>query len=659
MALQAGRCAVRPVFPIIESKEGRLVSIHGNRAQFFEMIPPDLEQLSETGYQGFFDALSQALAALQSDSYYKFYSIGGKSYLETNSEDAPHFPRTHLKLETGPLETFFGVSEIISGLGIYDDYLAFNGQYQRVLSAIEISGAASAPIIPRGIDYVLSIKKMPKKRAMGMLERIRTGHLSTFLKSKKDIAGESSYQQAENLLGDLIHGEESLLQMELFFIVRDYSLEGLYAKTQEIQATLLGQGIKTFIEGQSLIKAKTGLAQLFSELIPGVRPKLGLRTLYNKATHLRYLLPLNRSHLMDSGIEIHDLWGESIYFNAFEKRIKNRNMLVTGTTGAGKSVFVCKLIHHLASQYPTVILDAGGSFKKLALYHDGVTFSKSINPMQFRDAFYLREFILSVVDQDKFDRLARGKLLKEIKQVLPNVQVFSELLKVLEKEFPGISLYFEDIKDFISDDASFNEKIAYIDIDDYPQAAVAPTIIFILQYFRRIPQKEKILVFDECWSFLAEHAPYIEKCFRTFRKTGALAIAISQGISDFASQSGVGDAIGNNSHFKIYFPQKKIANSDLTDFDWERVGGLQFEKNVFSDCYLKSMDGEIQKVLRIFLSPLELELFNTEAGGSDGIIDFINRFGRYFESNAQAIENFVRLRHDEDNLSFFTDLGKR
>ena len=71
-----------------------------------------------------------------------------------------------------------------------------------------------------------------------------------------------------------------------------------------------------------------------------------------------------------------------------------------------------KLVHHLIEKYPAVILDKGGSFKKLAVYHGGHILEKEFNPMQFRDAKYLREIILSVVDPKKFDRLERGKTLK-------------------------------------------------------------------------------------------------------------------------------------------------------------------------------------------------------------------------------------------------------
>src|SRR5690606_33821190 len=110
-----------------------------------------------------------------------------------------------------------------------------------------------------------------------------------------------------------------------------------------------------------------------------------------------------------------------------------------------------------------------------------------------------------------------------------------------------ITLYFEECLSVFSDDNANDVNLLYVDIQDYPPSMVAPVILFVLEYYKRIKVSEKILVFDECWEFLTGHAKYIAKSFRTIRKTGGLAIALSQGLEDFMKlDSELCRAITNN-----------------------------------------------------------------------------------------------------------------
>ena len=354
---------------------------------------------------------------------------------------------------------------------------------------------------------------------------------------------------------------------------------------------------------------------------------------------------------MDEGIEFFDIFNECIYYNPFSATIQNRNMLVTGSSGGGKSVFVNKVIHSLIKDHPTVILDKGGSFKRLTLYHEGVNLSGKFNPLQFKDPLYLRELILSSCDKEQFNKLERGRLLKTIKGIVerdPGLTSFLEFLKHLEDDFTGITLYFEDIIDLFTDELIDDVLVLYVDVDEYPKEAIAPLIIFVLEYFKSIETREKILVFDESWSFLKDHADYIDECFRTFRKTGALPIAISQGLNDFAGSGGkLYSSITNNSFIKVFFPQEQIDDPEVLEFDQEIIRSLRFEKGKYSECYLKSADNRFRKIIRLYLTPLEMELFHTEAGRDDNFFKFFNEYRPYLSSNKETIHSYVRLKHEE------------
>lgn len=370
--------------------------------------------------------------------------------------------------------------------------------------------------------------------------------------------------------------------MEMFFIVRANSPIELNSYSSNLVRHFKSLGINLFSEGQSLREKKSGLALLFSELIPGVKPTYQLRTLPNKTSHLKNLIPLHESYLMNKGVLFHDEFNEKIFFNPFDKKLKNKNMIVSGISGGGKSVFVNKLIHHLIDKCPVVILDKGGSFKNLTTYHNGEELKYGINPLAFKCPIYLRELILSVIESRKFNKLEKARLLKKIKDSLEKINTFDELLIELKEEFKDIDLYFEEFKGFFHNkDFSFKNCL-YVDIERFPKNFISPLIIFILEYFKNIKESNKILVFDECWEFLGEHSEYVERCFRTFRKTGAFPIAISQSLKDFSSnQNELSSAIINNSYFKVFFPQELNKENSLQNFEFDKIKNLEFKKKCF------------------------------------------------------------------------------
>ena len=633
-------------FPIAEIIDHQLTSIYGDKSYFFEIEGVDLEQFNDLERDNFFSGLKDKLSNLEKHDWLKLYRLRNRLFINTSNND--QILGLDVKKCSNPLEIFFENSDIYSDIGIYDDYLLFNGKYRRVLSTKSFSDKSiDEYFLPSNIDYCLSFKKKSKSKALKDLERVRNAHSAGLVKNKRDFESEGAYSQAEDLINELTNDNESLFEMELFFLPSSTSLEELNRVTFNLIENLNMKGVETLIEGHSLKELKTGLFDIYKEIIVGVKPSFSFRSIPNRSGHLKYLIPLSKSFLMNDGIEFLDIHDQSIFFNPFSSSFKNRNMLVSGMSGAGKPVFINKVVHHLAIDHPTVILDKGGSFKKTCLYHNGNYLKSGISPMSFTCSYFLREFILSVVDKSHFNKLKRGLLLKRIKEYLQDGEAsFYLLLKYLEKDFKDISLYFEDLKDFIVDEPENISDFLYVDIEKYPRSQITPLIIYVLEYFKRIPKNKKVLVFDECWSFLKDHSEYIDECFRTFRKVGVFTIAISQGLKDFESLSeNLYSSIINNSYFRVFFPQESIVGSDITGFDNGRIKDLQFEKGVYSECYLKTSDNKIKKILKLMLSPLEYELFHTEAGQSENLFKFFEENRKYFSTNHQTIESFVRLHH--------------
>ena len=264
----------------------------------------------------------------------------------------------------------------------------------------------------------------------------------------------------------------------------------------------------------------------------------------------------------------------------------------------------------------------------MALYHGGKVLADRFNPFQFRNPDYLREFVLSVSDKTGFDKSDQGRLLHIIKKFVdsnPEID-FESFLSFIKKDFPNLNFCFEDLRDFISGEALECYPILYVDFDNYSKNIISPLILFVLEYFKNIRAKEKILVFDECWSFLRDHHEYLDRCFRTFRKEGSFPIAISQSADDFKE---IGQAISNNSYFQVFFGQE-THRGELDSFDHFQLKKLQFDKGVFSDCYLKTPDNRYRKIIRNYLSPLEMELFHTDFGGDSAFYEFFKSIWKIF-----------------------------
>lgn len=634
-------------FPIASIDGNEIVSTSGDKSYFYKLKGHDLEQKDGIEISNIFNHIESSLNNLSSKESYKFYHLKGENYLNASILN----PQIGLEIYpcNEPMEVFFEEADIFSDIGIYDDYILYNGKYHRIISVKSFNeDEIDEFFLPRSFDYILNIRRKENEKALKILDRVRMSHGAGQFKAKRDFESEGAYAQAEDLIQDITHGEESIFDMELFFIVGEESLETLNIRTFDLISSLKIKGITPFIEGHSIRSHKSGLFQIFRDLIVGVKPSFKYRSIPNKTGHLKFLIPFSESLFMNEGIELNDISEKEIYFNPFSKDFKSRNMLVTGSTGGGKSVFVNKIVHALISEHPAVILDKGGSFKKICAYHNGHNLESGINPLDFKCPYYLREFVLSAVDKEKFQRLEKGLLLKEIKAFLINYQgnSFFDLLSYLESSFKGIGLYFEDIKEFIKVSNCEVKRLLYVDIENYPSSQIAPLIIYILEYFKNIPEPEKVLVFDECWKFLKDHGEYIEECFRTFRKSGAFPIAISQGLADFSCLGkDLYSSITNNSYFKVFFPQEFIEDKDVSEFDNGRISSLHYRKGEYSECYLKTQDGLYKKILRIFLSPLELELFHTESGQSDNFFKFLKDKRDYFSSNKETIDSFVRLHH--------------
>src|SRR5690606_14129895 len=188
-----------------------------------------------------------------------------------------------------------------------------------------------------------------------------------------------------------------------------------------------------------------------------------------------------------------------------------------------------------------------------------------------------------------------------------NISSFSDFLDALEKDFKGISYYFKEIEEYFTDEILPLNDLTYCDFTLYPESMKAPLIIYLIEYFKNLNGK-KIFIFDECWHLLSKNADYIAECFRTFRKHGASAVAISQNLDDF-SETQLGRVIIQNTFYKFLFRQSLKVSEFIDSHTKSLIDSVQSVKGQYSEFLLLTENQK--KPLRFFPNPLEYELMTS------------------------------------------------
>ena len=280
-------------------------------------------------------------------------------------------------------------------------------------------------------------------------------------------------------------------------------------------------------------------------------------------------------------------------------------------------------LHNDAS---AVVLDLGNSFKKTAQYYGGESLSLSFNPLQFKSPHYLKELIISVIPANELSAKMEGKIFSLIQDNFESVATFKDLIKKISAEIPDFELYFSELWDYFDCIERDLSKFTYVDTSLYPDKIKAPLIIFLIEAFKNLEGK-RIFVFDEVWDFLSNNAEYIAECFRTFRKSGASAIAISQGLDDFSATE-MGKVIAKLSTTKILFQQSAEESSELDSFDIEKIKMLSTKRKVYSEFYIKT---ELhRKTARFYPEPLEYELFTSYHKDRELFDRFHDHYAEFF-----------------------------
>lgn len=303
--------------------------------------------------------------------------------------------------------------------------------------------------------------------------------------------------------------------------------------------------------------------------------------------------------------------------------ITNRNKLVIGPSGSGKSFFMNHLVRQYWEQNTHVLLiDIGNSYKGLCdLIHqrtngeDGIYYTYSedhpiaFNPFFTDDKVFdlekkesIKTLIMSLWKRDtevitRAEEVALSmavnlyiEKIKEDKELVPSFNTFYEFVQGDFREILEKKHYREkdfDLTNFLNVLAPYyrggeydyllnsdeqldllNKRFVVFEIDEIKEHKILfPVVtVIIMEAFinkmRRLHGVRKMIVVEEAWKAIAREgmADYIKFLYKTVRKYFGEAVVVTQELDDIVSSPIIKDTIVNNADCKILLDQRKYVN---------------------------------------------------------------------------------------------------
>jgi conjugal transfer ATP-binding protein TraC len=492
------------------------------------------------------------------------------------------------------------------------------------------------------------------KEVRSLEQKRRMAHSLSSSASHKvsDLESESRLQQTTDLIREIIETGQKIFQVELAIVLREpHTKDGL--RRLELHSKSVLSKFKA-LSGSEGCQETVGSWKIFKSNLP-LAPMSLIRSKRLKTNNLVDFLPLYGAATGDEKpVCLMNTRGGTLYsFNPYDPRLSNYSMLVTGSSGSGKSFANNFLMaQQIARGVQVLIIDIGGSYKKMTESVGGQYFEINansdiaINPFHLEDPTHLPSgdrlkslvniIELMVVDSgEKLTRFDRVQVEAALSQVFeasrnsrtpqsPTLSDFVAVCQSAEDEsvrkiakllFPwvGQTPYGRmlDRQGRIQTDkpvVAFDLK----GLSQYPDLQSVMILIltnFILEQVELNRSRPKRVLLDEAWELLKSPAAsaFMEYAVRTFRKTGSGITFITQGVEEIIS-SGIGPAILNNTATKLIMLQRgdtQILKDTLklNSQELKLIQSLEQRKGEYSEGLL--MEGDSRQVIRIQPSPLE------------------------------------------------------
>ena len=429
-----------------------------------------------------------------------------------------------------------------------------------------------------------------------------------------------TYQDAKYIRKQLQMGEEELFYYSLYFATYANTPEELEKNLQRLESIAISVGLTTI---RSVYRQETVFRAIFPFLKQSTEiSNLTARNVLSSGLASTYPFVSNALYDKDGVLIGTNSFDKSlILLNRFDtEKYKNANMFVVGTSGSGKSYFVklmlsrnrflnikqfvidpdreyqklCEKLNGTIIRFGSqqvvnifdireTILEEGESFLRNKLAKLNVFFSLIFSDMTEEEKALLEEKIIQCYNQkginedneSLYEEDSESKILKKKKfRSIDSMPIFSDLWQLLKKD-KKMKKYATILNPYITGSMKFLNRttnvnsdniLTVVDIHEIEEDEM-PIVMFIITdfFWDRIKEKrteKKILYLDEIWKMINKNqytANFVFKLFKTIRKYGGAATAITQDISDFffLEDGKYGKGILNNSSIKCLFQMEE------------------------------------------------------------------------------------------------------
>ena len=516
--------------------------------------------------------------------------------------------------------------------------------------------------MPFHYDLLLTVEVPSQSSEMAKLQQKRKmAHSLAMNNSNRasDLESETKLSSTEELIRELLNTGQRIYASQLTIVLKEAATpEGLKAlgrQTREVLSrfrSLQGaEGLEETVGSWKIFKGDLVAAPIRQE-----------RARKMKTNNLADFLPVYgpREGDFDPAVIFRNRLNGLVGYNPFDPNLPNYNVLVTGSSGAGKSFLNnCILLQEMNRNLRVFIIDIGGSYKKITEALGGQYLDINLNDKYCINPFHLdnpREepsdqkiksllaIIESMVSEDdksripKIERVLLEKAIIELyksrraKGQVPTLSDFSRYLSAFEEtSMKDISkmLYswtgdrpYGKLLDGVGS-LRADAMICAFDLkglSSYPDLQSVMLLIlndFILNQVEKDKVHQKRILIDEAWSLLKTPAAaaFMEYCVRTLRKTRSGITFITQGVEEIVT-SPIGSAILNNTATKFIMLQRGdsevLKNTlKLNSEELSLIFSLQQKKGEFAEGFM--IEGLAKQVIRIFPSPLEYWLSTSDA----------------------------------------------
>ena len=361
-----------------------------------------------------------------------------------------------------------------------------------------------------------------------------------------------------------------------------------------------------------------------------------------------------------------------IFINKFDnKKYKNANMCVFGTSGAGKSYFIkLQVLRNRLSDINQYIIDPEREYIKIVKHLNGINIKLGPNSNTFINIFDIREesledgegYLINKISKligffslifENIDEEEKGLLEekiiecykrkginfndKSLYKIVNNKKRFKEskdmpilndfynlltkdekLKKLSNKLIPFIEGSMKFLNNYTN--VELNNKLIVGDIYELGEDNIKYGMYIFIEIFwdkiKKDRKSKKIIYMDEIWRLIGvtsnKHvASFIYKMFKTIRKYGGSTVAITQDISDiFSLEKGIyGKSILNNSNIKVYFNLEEENILTLSKFaNLSEKEKLEIKSLKRGECLMIVNDNHILSIIEA--AEFEKEILN-------------------------------------------------